>query len=132
MACAPLAARADDTASTSTPDPSAVLGPSAGSGAASSSSADGSALQPTVNAPLQSTTGDGGGLTAPNSSTLQAPATSNDNLRVLAGEADGAPHQAGDDTTAGNWGWLWFSLLIGLIAAGTFIVLRDRRRFRAL
>jgi hypothetical protein len=138
FALMPLAAYADDPAPTDVPpavdtpaptsapapvNPAAGLGPAATAPSAGGSTADAGSLQPAAPQPLQATTGDSTGLTAPNSNTLQAPATGNDNLRVLAGEADGSPHQT-DSDTAGHWGWLWWSLGFGIIVAAVAVILR--------
>src|SRR2546421_316836 len=108
----PFAATADTTAPpTDNTASSAGLGPQA-SGGTGSSNADSTALQPAGTSPIQSTTGDAAGLTAP-SSVLQAPATGDSNLQVLAGEVDGATHQA-DETQATPWSWIIFTLVIAL------------------
>ncbi|MDB5178332.1 MAG: hypothetical protein JWN01_275 [Patescibacteria group bacterium] len=125
---APATILADDTLASPapTPNPASGLGPQSTT-QAGGSSADAASLQPAGLSPLQSTTSDATGLTAPNASALQAPTTS-DALRVLAGEADGAPHQT--DGESGNlWGWLWFSLGFGLIAILGWLAYRYRGRF---
>ncbi len=123
----PLAASADDASQATTTDP-ALLGPQTTT-PAGGSNADAGALQPAGTTPLQSTTSGTDGLSAPNANTLQAPATTDDALKVLAGEGDGAPHTPADDGS--NLGIrLLFLLLIAIIVAAVGIVLRDRRRFR--
>jgi hypothetical protein len=103
------------------PDPAtAALGPS--TTGAGGSSADASALQPAGGSPLQSTTSDSTGLTAPTANTLQAPATSDDSLRVLAGEADGPSYNPSEST--GYWGWLWWTLIVAFIVTTAAFVLR--------
>ena len=119
----PLAALADDTTQTSAD--SSMLGPQ-GTQSGGSSSADAGALQPAGTTPLQSTTNDSSGLASPNGSSLQAPATADQALKVLSGEADGAPHDPG--ATTPNL-WLMFSIII-LIMLGAGVIWRDRRRFR--
>ena len=144
LAFAPLTATADDTDPTmnpltapdttqaAPPAPTTAangLGPQTSANSAGGSNADGSSLQPAGLSPLQSTTNDAVGLTAPTTSALQAPASSDYTLRVLAGEADGAPHRVAE-SSASPWGWAAFSLIIGALVAGVATVLRDRRRFR--
>jgi hypothetical protein len=123
---APLGAVADTVTS---PDAPTGLGPQTTTGSSGGSNADSAALQPAGFSPLQSTTSDSTGITAP-SSVLQAPATGSDALTVLSGEADGAPQGSPDDSNGFPWTWLIFTLIIGLAVAATGIVLRDRRRFR--
>jgi hypothetical protein len=137
LALYPIAAAADDApapdatpVATATPSPStdpaaAGLGPSTAGGPASTG--DGSALQPAGGSPLQSTTSDSTGLTAPNANALQAPSTTGDTLRVLAGEADGGPHTL-DDTDAAGWQWLWWVLGFGLLVAAGYGAWMLRRR----
>ncbi len=115
---APLVAYADDASS--------ALGPPANAGGGASSNADSSVLQPAGLAPLQATTGDSDGLTAPTQTALQAPVTSGDSLQVIASSADGPSH---DPAAANYWGWLWFTLLIALLVTAAAVVMRDRRRF---
>ncbi len=122
---APFAASADTVTS---PDAPTGLGPPTTSSNPGGSSADATALQPAGLSVLQSTTSDSTGLSAP-SSALQAPATTSDALKVLAGEADGAPQSSANDSTGFPWTWLVFTVLFGLIAAASAIVIRDRRRF---
>jgi F0F1-type ATP synthase assembly protein I len=117
----PFGAAAADTVA-----PADGLGPQSVSASAGGSNADATALQPAGLSPIQSSTADSTGLTAPSGS-LQAPSTADDQLKVLSGEADGTPHQV-DDTSATPWGWLILSLLIALVA-GAGVIVRDRRRF---
>ena len=121
MIFAPLGAAADDTA------PTAGLGPQATSASSGGSSADAAALQPTTGSVLQSNSAGSTGLSAP-SSALQAPATSDQTLTVLSGEADGAP-QSTTDPASFPWGWLVFTVIIALIVTAVSVVVRDRRRF---
>ena len=107
--------------------PAADLGPQT-SAPAGGSNADAGALQPAGLSPIQSTTTDSAGLTAP-ANALQAPAIPADQLQVLAGEADGAPQEF-DDTEDNNL-WIWDALaaLVLVLGAAGF-VWRDRQRFR--
>ncbi len=126
MMLVPLGASADTVTS---PDAPAGLGPqTATSTNPGGSSADSSVLQPAGLSPLQSTSADSTGLTAP-SSVLQAPATAGDALKVLAGEADGAPQASADGATESHWSWAVFLVSFGLIAAAVSVVWRDRRRY---
>jgi hypothetical protein len=109
----PLAASADD-APVEDPAPAAGLGP-AGSGPAGGAKTDFTLLQPAGGSPLQSTTGDSTGLTAPSANTLQMPASNEETLRVLNGEADGSPAQVAP--TGMGLSWIWFSLLFGAVVA---------------
>jgi len=124
MIFAPLGAVADTVQS---PDATSGLGPQATSASSGGSSADAAALQPTTGSVLQSGTADSTGLSAP-SSALQAPATSDETLKVLSGEADGAPQSTADPASF-PWGWLVFTVIIALIVTAGSIVVRDRRRF---
>ena len=110
-----------------TPDgaPSAALGPQSTTNAGGSA-LDAGTLQSGGISPLQSATSDAAGLTAP-SNVLQAPITSDANLKVLAGEADGAPVSI-DDSPAPTWPWALAAILLAAIIGGS-IVYRDRRRF---
>jgi hypothetical protein len=137
LACLPFAALADDSTPAptpgATPDPAAQLGPQSTSTGAGGSNADGGTLQPAGVTPLQSTNKDATGLTAPNSNALQAPASSDETLKVLAGEADGTPQQTSDTAGASNWGWLWFSLGFAVLAVLIAAAIRYRRKWlRAL
>jgi hypothetical protein len=115
----------DTPAPTATPNPAAGLGPQS-TGSAGGSNNDSSTLQPAGGNPLQSTTNDSTGLTAPNANSLQVPATSEQTLRVLDGEADGGQVPM-DPTPKTDLSWLWFSLGFGvLIAAGTWLTRRAR------
>lgn len=99
-----------------------------------SSSADSAALQPAGNQPLQSTTNDSTGLTAPTGNQLQAPTTGSEaTQQLLLQEADGPIRATGPapDTATTSWAWLWLALLLALMIAGALVVLRDRKRFRA-
>jgi len=125
MILVPLGAAADTVTS---PDAPAGLGPQTTTSNPGGSNADSAVLQPAGLSPLQSTTVDSTGLTAP-SSVLQAPATAGDALKVLAGEADGAPQGSADDTGGFPWSWLAFTVIIGLIVVAAGIVWRDRRRY---
>ena len=133
LALTPVAALADDTsqptdtpAATDTPNPGTAQGPTSGNymlGPSSAGSApnsggstgDSVSLQPAGQSPLQSTTSDSTGLTAPTSSVLQAPASSDQALRVLAGEADGTPVQVAANGGPSLGTWLALSVLFGLI-----------------
>ena len=134
----PTAALADDTqaADSGAPQSSAtyMLGPSAIGGATSGSSGgstgDSTSLQPAGQSPLQSTTSDATGLTAPNSTALQAPASSDQSLRVLSGEADGSPVQVAGSGGLSIWEWVLFSVLFGaIVAAASYILRRNPRLF---
>jgi hypothetical protein len=95
-------------------------------GRAGGAKTDYTLLQPAGGNPLQSTTGDSTGLTAPSANALQVPATNEQTLRVLDGEADGGPIPM-DPTPKADLNWLWFSLLFGgLIAAGAWFTRRAR------
>jgi len=98
LALLPLGAMADtasdNAAASQLSQPGAAaanLGPSSGG-----STTDGTNLQPAGTSPLQSTTSDSNGLTAPDSSMLQEPASSSSgNLQVLLGDnADGGQQPA--------------------------------------
>jgi hypothetical protein len=93
------------------------LGPSTTSNNGSNS-ADTSSLQPAGSNPLQSTSSDSTGLTAANANDLQEPASAatQGQLQVVLGDAEGQTHSAAP-TTGTNWGWLWISLIIGLVVA---------------
>ena len=120
----------EQAAPTATPAPSDPgLGPQASGNTPGGSNADTGSLQPAGISPLQSTTGDSTGLTSPTNSLLQAPASGDYALQVLAGEADGPPHQVTDNPET-TWDWLAYAVIFGLAAAGIAVVLRDRRRFR--
>lgn len=119
------AASSPSTSSPSTSDPQnatsgtgSMLGPSAlnstsGSGG---STGDSATLQPAGLSPLQSTNSDSNGLTAPNDSALQSPATSDQVLKVIGGDIDGAPVQVSDTSSSPSLGaWLGLSVLFGLI-----------------
>jgi hypothetical protein len=135
----PVTALADDTptpeatpaqtpaANAAQPDPAtSALGPSS-TNSAGGSSADAAALQPAGGSPLQSTTADSTGLTAPTANTLQAPAGTDDALKVLAGEADGTSHNPSEGTS--YWGWLWWTLILAALVTAVAYILR-RRPFR--
>ena len=124
MIFAPLGAAADTAQS---PDATAGLGPQTTSTSSGGSSADAAALQPTTVSNLQSSTADSTGLSAP-SNALQAPVTGSDALKVLSNESDGAPQNSADPAGF-PWGWLIFTVIIGLMGAAASIVVRDRRRF---
>ena len=118
---------------TATPTPSSAtepaaltnLGPQSTTGSGSSS-LDGGSLQSAGISPLQSTTSDATGITAP-SNLLQAPSTSDASLKVLAGEADGAPQNL-VVTDAPTWPWALAA--IGLFCIfGLIILYRDRRKY---
>jgi hypothetical protein len=112
------------------------LGPSASgsttlgqSGTSIGSNADGSTLQPAGGNPLQSTNNDSSGLTAPNSNALQAPASSDAELKVILGnEADGIAHQITDDSLAQTEREAFIAgvLLLGVIVA--YLLLAGKRR----
>ncbi len=130
LAFMPAVALADDTAPAPAPDSasSAGLGPQSSSGGAGAggSNADAGSLQPAGNSPLQSTTNDSSGLTAP-SNALQGAAPSTDQLQVLSTEGDGPHQQTG--SPANNWTWLGLTLAIAVVIGLGAIVMRDRRRF---
>jgi Polyketide cyclase / dehydrase and lipid transport len=86
-------------------------------------------LQPAGNNPLQSTTNDSTGLTAPSANTLQAPAPSSEQLQVINNDADGGP-QSPTSSGPNLWGWLFFTVLFALIAAATAWFMQRRRRPR--
>jgi hypothetical protein len=122
-----------------TPNPSApvqpgasdaLLGPQTGA-RTGSSSADSAALQPAGNTPLQSTTNDADGLTAPTQTNLQAPAANSNDLQVLGGEADGGPHSLDDSTSSPIWTWTALIILLALVGGCVNQLIRDRRRFRS-
>ncbi|HEX3082090.1 MAG TPA: hypothetical protein VHQ86_02450 [Candidatus Saccharimonadia bacterium] len=123
FALVPLAAAADEA-------PASALGPqiSAPSGG---STGDASALQPATSGPQQPDTSASSGLTAPVGGILQQPATGNDALKVLAGEADGSPHDQSDDGGLSFVDALIIAAVIVLIGCVVAVVVRDRRRFRA-
>ncbi|HEY2004714.1 MAG TPA: hypothetical protein VGH44_06395 [Candidatus Saccharimonadia bacterium] len=126
-------APADTPAATDTPAPSSasyLLGPSSLTSGAGSSTNDSGSLQPVGGSPLQSTGSDATGLTAPNGSALQAPASSDQTLQVIMGEADGAPVQVADAAGPSLWGWIGLSLLFGMIV--TALSLLGRRYPRLL
>jgi hypothetical protein len=116
----------DSPSPTATPDPAAGLGPQS-TGNAGGAKTDFTLLQPAgSNDPLQSNSGDSTGLTAPNANTLQMPATSEQTLRVLDGEADGGPVPM-DPSSKTSLSWLWFTLgFAALVAAGTWLTRRAR------
>ncbi len=134
----PFAAHADDNSpasanyslpqstmpSSTATDTPAGLGPASTSTPAGGSSADASALQPAGGSPLQSTTSDSSGLTTPNQNALQAPATSDDTLKVLLGDADGPTRQFAGDTPDNNWNWLWITLVFGVVTTAIYLALR--------
>jgi hypothetical protein len=128
----PFAASADDVAPTPSPNAAADLGPQTSSssplGSSGGSKADTGSLQPAGTSPLQSVTSDSTGLTAP-SNLLQGSVPNGDTLKVLASEADGAPHATSGETT-GSWTWPITLLMIFLIVAAGSVVVRDRRRFQ--
>jgi|GEM_PF-5165573 len=94
------------------------LGPSTtGAVGTGGSSADSGTLQPAGSNPLQSSTNAATGLTAPDSSVLQAPASDSGTLQVIEDQADGSPHQLGESSR----GWLWW--LTGLLAVVIIVVL---------
>ena len=115
------------TAPTTNEAPSAGLGPQT-SAPAGGSNADAAALQPAGLSPIQSTTTDSAGLTAP-ANALQAPSIPSDQLQVLAGEADGPPQELGGEPEDNLWLWDSLAALVLLAGAAGFIW-RDRRRFR--
>lgn len=141
---APITALADDTATptdtpaasdspaptdspAATPSTGSLLGPSSVGSGSGGSTTDSTALQPAGLSPLQSTTGDASGLTAPNGSALQAPASSSDTLKVIMGDADGSPVQVADaSNNPSAWNWLGLSVVFGLIVA--VITLLYRRK----
>jgi hypothetical protein len=116
----PALVRADDEP---TPNTAAQLGPSTTTPTAGGSNTDSTSLQPAGTTPLQSTTGDSLGLTAPGSNVLQAPATGSDTLRVLASEADGAPVNP-DEGGPNYWGWLGFTVAFAVLVTAARIALR--------
>lgn len=134
LALTPVATLADDTptptdtpAATDTPAPSSasyLLGPNSLTSGAGGSTADSGSLQPAGQSPLQSTTTDATGLTAPNGSALQAPASSDETLKVIMGDADGAPVQVADSSNPSLWGWLGLSVLFGLIVTALSLLAR--------
>jgi hypothetical protein len=136
LAVIPITALADDTvpvdvpAAAATPTTAPASGDSLGPGTSSpagGSSADVGSLQPAGGSPLQSTTNDSSGLTAPNQQTLQQPASGDSALQVLRDEADGSP-QPTKTGSVSYWAWLAFLVLFGLIAAaGYWFVIRPRR-----
>jgi hypothetical protein len=130
---APLAVQADSTdpaSGLSAPSNASQLGPATNSGG-TSSSADSGTLQPAGTSPLQSTTNDSNGLTAPTSGDpLQAPASGDDQLKVVMGDADGSTHNVAGESSS-PWNWLWWSLAIGVIVAAGSLIFRRRRQLRA-
>ncbi|HUD11760.1 MAG TPA: hypothetical protein VMS08_05085 [Candidatus Saccharimonadia bacterium] len=149
----PLIARADSAtsltdsdisqpnAATSELGPAATtdLGPAAasatggaavdGTSSSGGSASDGTSLQPAGTTPLQSTTGDSNGLSAADSNDLQqsGPASSGA-LQVVLGDADGPTHEVASAST-NYWGWLWFTLIFGLMVASLSLVMKKPMRF---
>jgi hypothetical protein len=132
----PLAVQADS--SVSVVDPSVSLGAAAaelGPSDNASGTASSSSLQPAGSTPLQSSAGASTGLTAPDLSDLQqSGSTSQANLQVVLGDADGPTHQPGSGSTS-YWGWLWFTLIFALLVISLAVVLQKpahalARRFR--
>lgn len=126
----PFAASADDmpvaedspvTSPFATPAPNANsgLGPSA-TAPAGGSNADVGTLQPAGGNPLQSTTQDSSGLTAPNQQTLQNPASSDEALKVLAGETEGRTNPNEES----SWTWLWYMLGLGVLTVAFYLLLK--------
>ena len=125
----PTGALADD----STPNPiqsnnsaASQLGPSTSTGQSDSSTSSSGILQPAGSDPLQSnndsSSADQGSSAA---STLQDPGTANQNLQVLAGNADGSP-QVPSSTSL--WGWV--ALVVGLLVVtggATFLLFRSNQ-----
>jgi hypothetical protein len=107
---------------------SAGLGPDTVAPNGGSPTGSSAALQPAGQAPLQSTTNDSTGLTAPQNA-LQAPATSSEDLKVLDGEADGAP-QDPNESKDSAWRYLALAFLIFVLVWG-FVSWRERRRSNA-
>jgi hypothetical protein len=137
----PLIAHADSTgimpsdnsaAGLTAPANAGSLGPATNTGNASSS-ADSGTLQPAGTSPLQSTTNDSTGLTAPTGgNSLQAP-TGNQQLQVIMGDGDGPTHNVAN-TSSSPWTVLWWSLGVALLLATVWILHRRRllrRRARA-
>lgn len=126
----PALALADDmpTPDSSAPDAASALAPGANSALyPGSSSADSGSLQPAGLSPLQSTTQDSNGLTSPTAGALQAPVAGSSDLQVIAGDADGTTHQLDDGPNL--LVRLAPVLIAALVAAGAFVIARDRRRF---
>ncbi|GAC1370576.1 MAG: hypothetical protein NVSMB39_3500 [Candidatus Saccharimonadales bacterium] len=138
LAALPFNALADDIAPSPNSSPAATaapsdgtatsagLGPDAVSPSAGGSNGDSTALQPAGLSPIQSGATDSTGLTAP-AGVLQAPATGAGQLKVLAGEVDGAPHQV-ENSNSTPWGWLAAIIMVLLLVAAA-VIWRDRRRF---
>jgi hypothetical protein len=99
------------------------LGPSTSSNNGSTNAAA-SSLQPAGSNPLQSASSDSTGLSASNTNDLQEPASAvtQGQLQVIMGDADGQSHAAAP-TSGTNWGWLWISLIIGLLVASLSTIL---------
>jgi hypothetical protein len=136
----PLAVQADSSVSVVDPSVSlgaaaAELGPSDNASGTASYTGDSSSLQPAGSTPLQSSAGASTGLTAPDLSDLQqSGSTSQANLQVVLGDADGPTHQPGSGSTS-YWGWLWFTLIFALLVISLAVVLQKpahalARRFR--
>jgi len=105
----------------------ALLGPQG----STSSTGDGTSLQPAGNNPLQSGTSASTGLTSPENSALQGSAPSGDIKVLLGSEADGAPHTPVSPTEDNSiLDTLALILLLGLF--GLIWTLRKRvsRRFQ--
>jgi hypothetical protein len=135
LASLPLTAAAEEPIApeaVSSPTPTSAPAP-AGLGPETvnpgSSTADSATLQPAGNSPLQSTTNDATGLTAPTQNALQAPATDNATLQVLLNDADGVVQGTATEKTSERWGWLLYSILIGLITTLIAFIIRSRRRW---
>jgi len=115
----PVAAAADEA-------PASLLGPQSTTPTGGSTT-DSGALQPAGTGPQQSGSASASGLTAP-SSVLQAPATSDTQLKVLAAEGDGPPHQT-DESPDGFGLTLIGAAALVLLVCAVLVVLRDRKRF---
>jgi hypothetical protein len=101
-----------------TPDPMSGLGPSVTNPAAGGATSDSSSLQPAGLSPLQSTTQDATGLTAPNANTLQQQASTDQALKVLAGELEGERNSVDEeDDEIPSTLWLWLAALVALTAS---------------
>jgi hypothetical protein len=147
LTMAPVAVHADDATTdpvpvdtpadmpaptaTPTPDPNAALGGSPINSGAGGSTGDSVTLQPAGNSPLQATTGDANGLTAPSANTLQQQASSDYQLQVLSTELDG--HRVDPNATTDNshW-WIWLAVAIGLLISALSWADPVRRRWHHL
>lgn len=105
-----------------------LLGPSSSGQSAGGSSGDANVLQPANNAPIQPTGNENAQAPTTSSAALQAPASQDDVLKVLAGETENTPQETSETINYGLW--LGFSATFALMALGAYLFVSNRRERR--